>query len=67
MNIKKIKMLMLEKEITQNDLARLVGVSRNSINKALQGTRSITTDEAKKWCNALGIKDYETKGNLFIG
>lgn len=58
-NVNKIKGLMAEKNISQQKLASILGISKQTLNAKLQSKREFTVNEAQKICNALDIKDVE--------
>lgn len=52
---KKLKKIMLEKELTQNDLAKLIGLDQSRISKWLTGVRNPSTTNLQKLASALKV------------
>ena len=56
-----------EAGLTQTELAARIGIGYNTLSYKLNGKKSFTVEEADKICNALGIRDNETKALIFLG
>ncbi len=60
MNFDKLKGLMREKKVTQEDLASKLCISIQSLNSKLNGKSSFSLDEAKVIIEYLEIKDIQS-------
>ncbi len=56
---KKLKQIMLEKELTQAELAKLIGLDQSRISKWLTGTRNPSTPNLQKLASALKVSVNE--------
>lgn len=52
--------------LTQEQMAELIGCSKNSYNKKEQGQTSITIEEASCFCKSVGITDLATMAFIFL-
>lgn len=66
MNINKLLGIMAEKRISQRQLARLLGKSKNTICSKLNGKSNFDTEEVVAICKILDITDNATKGEIFL-
>lgn len=66
MNANKLLGLMAEKRITQRELAKKLGVSKNTINNKINGKVDFNTAEATKICEILELTDPKTKTEIFL-
>lgn len=66
MNINKLLGAMAEKRISQRELARRLGVSKNTINTKINGKAHFNTEEATKICDILEIHDPNMKVEIFL-
>lgn len=55
-NTSKLKGLMREKNITQADIAKCIGVAQATACQKLNNSRPMYVDEAEKICDLLGIE-----------
>lgn len=58
-NTNKIKGRMREKELSQAQAARIMGISPCTLNLKINNARATTLDEAEKLCKLLDIADEE--------
>ena len=54
------------KGLTQKKLAEMIGISKNTISAKMNNKSSFDTDEIKRICRVLGIKDVTEKENIFL-
>lgn len=66
MNIPKLLGKMGENKVSQRRLAELTGISKNRINRALNGKREFDLPEAEKICRALHITDPAEQVYIFL-
>jgi len=66
MNANKLLGAMAEKRISQRELARRLGISKNTINSKINGKVHFDTEEASKICDILEIKDPQKKSEIFL-
>jgi transcriptional regulator with XRE-family HTH domain len=52
--------------VTQAELARICGVTENTLCNKMQGRTEFKTDEIMKICEALDIQDAATRGEIFL-
>ncbi len=52
--------------MTQNELAKMMGISKNTLSSIMRGVRPIDTDEIDIICNLLSIEDDEAKKQIFL-
>lgn len=64
-NTLKIKAKLVEKDMTQSDLARVLGVAQPTLSQKINNRRPITLDEAEKMCEVLGIEPNEFASFFF--
>ena len=60
MNYGKLRGAMAEKGVSQAELAQLIGISLNSLNRKLNGRTDFTVKEASEIASALDIEDPVT-------
>ncbi len=66
LNTKKLKVLLLENDMSQRQLSAATGMNKNTLNSKINGKTPINTDEAIAICDALNIQDAETKVDIFL-
>lgn len=59
-------MALIRKGLTQNELANLLGMTKNTLSNKINGHTKIYTTEAKKICEILEIVDPKEKANIFL-
>lgn len=64
-NSLKLRGLMLEKEITQKDLAKMLGLSQPAVNQKINNVRSMTLEEAFEIKRILQISDKDFGAYFF--
>lgn len=65
-NVKKLKSKMVAADMTQQALAKAVGMSRSSINAKMNGHYPFNVDEVVLICDVLGIVDASEKEDIFL-
>lgn len=63
MDLEWIRTRLVERDMTQTDLAAMIGLTPVQVSKMLNGTRQIKAQEWQKICEALGdpsMADYST-------
>lgn len=65
MNILKLKAKCVEKNISRDELAFILGCSSSSIQRKLAGKSPITVDEAQRFSKAANLTDEE-KFSIFL-
>lgn len=66
MNTNKLLGVMAEKRISQSQLAKLLGKSKNTINAKINGKSTFDTQEATIICDILGIYDNALRAEIFL-
>lgn len=66
MNTKLFKAKLVEKGITQKELAKVRGCTPNTINRMVNGHIKMSTEDAIFFCDILGISDEEEKCKIFL-
>lgn len=66
MNSNKLLGAMAEKRISQAQLAKLLGKSKNTINAKINGKSFFDTQEATAICEILGISDKAIMAEIFL-
>ncbi len=66
MNLKKLKGKIAESEKSKSAIAMEFGISIQALNKKLRGETKMTTDDAEKLCDVLGIYDNSEKAEIFL-
>lgn len=61
-----LKAWLTKTEVKQEELADLLGVTRNTVSRKINGSVKVTTDEAKKICDYLGIYDLDERAKIFL-
>lgn len=57
MNANKIKAKIVEQGMTQGEVAKMIGISPNSLSRKLSGRRDFTLSEVMSLCTVLEIQD----------
>ncbi len=65
-NVCKLKSVMVLSGLSQIQLAKRLGMSKNTLNAKINGRAKISTDEAKKMCEVLGIENESEKVEIFL-
>lgn len=65
-NTKEFKKALLDAGLTQRELSKLSGVSKNALNRKINNRADFTINEANKICSCLGITEAEQKCNIFL-
>ena len=55
------------RNMTQKDLARQIGISRNTMSSRMTGKSSFTLEEVEKICEILLIQNPAEKREIFLG
>ena len=63
---KKIKILLIEKDMSQRDLAIKCGLNKTTVNQIINDKTSPRTDQIEKICAALGVTDCSEKAAIFL-
>ena len=63
---RKLKSKMVLAGITQQDLAKLMNKSANTISAKIKGVSRLYLDEIDEMCNVLGIYSVEEKADIFL-
>ena len=66
MQANKLRAQMALAGVTQAELARICGVTENTLCNKMQGRTEFKTDEIMKICEALDIRDAATRGEIFL-
>ena len=66
MNTNKLLGAMAEKRISQTQLAKLLGKSKNTTSAKINGKSTFDTQEATIICNILGISDKALRAEIFL-
>lgn len=66
MNANKLLGIMAEKRISQRNLAKMLGISKNTINLKLNGKGCFDTEQATHICEILGIEEAEKRAEIFL-
>ncbi|MBR3960845.1 MAG: helix-turn-helix transcriptional regulator [Clostridia bacterium] len=66
MNSNKLLGAMAEKGITQKELAKKLGISKNTVNSKINGKGHFDTEQAIKICEILGVDEPERKVEIFL-
>ena len=66
MQAKLLRARMVLMEMSQSELAKRCGITENTLTNKLQGRTEFKADEIIKICEALNIKDAETRNDLFL-
>jgi transcriptional regulator with XRE-family HTH domain len=65
-NTIELKKAMLDAGVSQRKLAELSGISKNSINRKINGSSEFTSSEMIAVCDCLGITDPVRKCAIFL-
>lgn len=60
------KAALVRKGITQNELAKSMNMTKNTISNKVNGHTKVMTDEAIEMCTLLGIEDPAEKARIFL-
>ena len=63
-NVIRSRMALLEK--SQGEIAKLMGISKNTMSSRMKGRSSFTLEEVEKLCEILKIDDSEEKMDIFL-
>lgn len=66
MQANKLRARMVLAGMSQAELAKICGVTENTLSNKLQGRTEFKADEIVKICEALGIQDAETRNDIFL-
>lgn len=58
--------LLAEKNISQRELAQMLGMNKNTVNSKINGKTPFDTGEATKICEILDITDNNKKVEIFL-
>ena len=61
-----LRAAMVAKGYTQEELAKKIGVSANTLSSRMLGVSSFNVDEIDKICEVLGITSNEQKVDIFL-
>lgn len=67
LNKRKLLGVMAENDITQRDLALVLGLTANTVSKKINGMGYFDTEQIDKICKTLHIQDNDTKATIFLG
>lgn len=65
-NTIELKKAMLDAGVSQRKLAEMSGISKNSINRKINGNSEFTSSEMIAVCDCLGITDPVRKCAIFL-
>lgn len=65
-NTIELKKALLDAGVSQRKLAELSGISKNSINRKINGSSEFTSSEMIAVCDCLGITDPVRKCAIFL-
>lgn len=65
-NTQKLKAAIVEAGYTQGDVARMLGVSENTLSAKLNGKKRFYIGEAAKLCEVLHIDDCTERCKIFL-
>ena len=57
---------MAENGVSQEALAKMIGVSKSTFNRKINGRQPFNTDEIHRICAALDIQDEAEKAKIFL-
>lgn len=57
---------MAEAEVTQSELARAIGITRETLSFKMNGHRPFNTEEVKAICDFLSIEDMAKRAEIFL-
>lgn len=60
------KMALIRKGLTQNELAKMLGMTKNTLSNKVNGHTNIYTYEAKRICEILEITDPKEQASIFL-
>lgn len=60
------KMALIRKGITQNELAKQLGITKNTLSNKVNGHVRMYTNEAKAICIILDITDRDEQAQIFL-
>ena len=66
-NTAEFKKALIDADMSQRKLAKLSGISKNSLNRKINNHSDFTLKETQIICKCLNITDAETKCLIFLG
>ena len=66
MKVNLIRSRLALRNMTQKDLARQIGISRNTMSSRMTGKSSFTLEEVDRICEILGIRDKAEAKEIFL-
>lgn len=66
MNKSKLTEIMKSKRISQRQLAKLLSISKTTINAKINGKVQFDVEEAKRVCEILGVNSAGERAELFL-
>ena len=66
LNANLLKAAIVRAGLTQQDFAKLIGISQNTLTSKLKGDRSFNLDEIDKTCEVLDIVENDEKCAIFL-
>lgn len=66
LNANLLKAAIVRAGLTQQEFARLIGISQNTLSSKLKGGRNFNLDEIDKTCEVLGIVENDEKCAIFL-
>lgn len=66
LNKRLLRAAMVKNDITQGQLAGLIGVSENTLSSRITGASCFNLDEIDKICEVLNITDNSEKVDIFL-
>ncbi len=66
LDAQKLKGKIVEAGMTQGDMAKIIGISQNTLTKKLKGRSDFTVGEVARICDALHITDNRQKAQIFL-
>lgn len=66
MQANKLRARMALVEMSQAELAKICGITENTLSNKLQGRTEFKADEIVKICEALDIQDADTRNDIFL-
>lgn len=66
LNSIELKKQMVDRGMTQGELARAIGISPSAFSNKMRGQTCFNTEEITLICNALKIEDAQIKCDIFL-